>query len=219
MSDGKATGAVQIYTGTVGLTPPERPSTTPIPAAWLLVGNMDTEIDEAGLDVMADHTLERVYKHNSTLVQRFLRTQEMAGFSCVLEDVTHEVLAHLLNDNTVQDAAYDAGPPIVFGRQRVGFHRGTEVHELATLVIISASPYEDAPGGKGMVYYPAGAITSNLNSTVQKGEVMMVPFAYEAREYIYSAAEITAIFGAGAPAARRAAEAAVGFWDWEDDTG
>ena len=52
---------------------------------------------------MADQTIERVYKHNSTLVQRFLRTQEMAGFSCVLEDVTHEVLAQLLNDNTIDD--------------------------------------------------------------------------------------------------------------------
>ena len=187
MADGYATGAVQIYTGTVGLAPPDRPSAAPA-AAWMLVGAVDTEIDEAGFDVMADQDMARVNKHNSTLVQRFLRTNETAGFSCMVQDVRHEVLAHLLNDNTIDDEALAA---LVPGRRRIGFHRGTEVHELATLVIISASPYEDAPGGKGMVYYPAGAIISNLNATIQKGEVMMVPFAYEAREYIYSAAELT----------------------------
>ena len=211
MSDGYATGAVKIYTGTIGAVPLARPSDD-ITAVWDLVGAVDTEIDEAGFDVMADHTLERVKKHNSTLIQRFLRTEETAGFSCMVQDVRHDVLAHLLNDNTIDDEALAA---LVPGRQRVGFHRGTEVHELAVLVIISASPYEDAPGGKGMVYYPAGAITSNLNATIQKGEVMMVPFAFEAREYIYTAAELVTHSLANAQAG---IEAAVGFWDWEDDT-
>ena len=212
MSDGKATGAVQIYTGNLGVAPPEYPSETVALATWNLVGTMDTEIDEAGFDIMADQTIERVYKHNSTAVQRFLRTQEMAGFSCVLEDVTHEVLAQLLNDNTIDDEPATANET---GFRRVGFHRGVVVVEKAVLVIIHASPYEDSEGGVGLVYYPAGAIISNLNATVQKGEVMMVPFAYEAREYIYTTAELTAINAGGTTINQE--NGGLGFWDWEDE--
>ena len=135
----------------------------------------------------------------------------MAGFSCVLEDVTHEVLAQLLNDNTIDDEPAASGVP---GFRRVGFHRGVVVVEKAILVIIHATPYEDYPGGSGLVYYPAGAIISNLNATVQKGEVMMVPFAYEAREYIYTAAELTAINAGGTTITQE--NGGLGFWDWED---
>lgn len=211
------TGRLAVWTGLVGTAPPNRPRDlfggtgrpNPTPGAgWRLLGQGDTEITEEGLEIMGEQTIERVRKHNSTMVQKFLRTEETQGFSCSVQDVTAETLRYLLNGNTVHEVDPSTG---LTGRRRIGLTQGTAVTEYACILGISASPYDATPAEanplRGMAYYPAGAFTGNFSTAVVKGNVMMLPLSFEAREYT------GAIPSLGIPAG----QAAMGFIEWEDD--
>jgi hypothetical protein len=116
------------------------PHVDDVPAGnWALLGkNGKDNMSDAGVTVTHEQTIVQKRNVGSTGVKKVARTEEGLTISMVLEDLTLETYAKVLNGQSVGQVSAGAGVP---GQVSIGLMQGAEVAEFAVLVR-GASAYD-----------------------------------------------------------------------------
>lgn len=127
-----------VYLAPSGSTFPD--VDTPPTGTWKLLGTAGKKnYSEDGVTVTHEQTLEPHRTAGSTGPVKVARTEEGLTFEGVLEDLSLEEYAKVLNDVTVADVAAASGTP---GYRSIPLRQGLDVAEFAMLVRFP-SPYGD----------------------------------------------------------------------------
>lgn len=166
-------GPLDVYLAPVGESFPAVDAT---PAGnWALLGTHgDESYGEDGITISHPETIEKFRTVGSTGARKAVRTEEDLRIELVLQDLTFEEFAKVLNDVTVQS---DAGPPSI---RKLPLRRGRDVARYAFLA-----------RGEGMS--PYGAFNVQLQVPIVyvaaapapvfgKGDVASLAVAFEALE-------------------------------------
>lgn len=120
----------EVYTAQVGEA---FPLVNAVPAGnWQLLGKngKDNESD-AGVTITHEQTIIQKRNAGSTGIKKVARTEEGLTVSLVLEDMTLETYAKVLNGQSVGQVSASSGIP---GQRSIGLMQGSEVAEFALLI-------------------------------------------------------------------------------------
>lgn len=109
------------------------PHVDDVPAGnWALLGkNGIHNYSDAGVTVTHEQTIVQKRNSGSTGIKKVARTESGTTISLVLEDLTLETYAKVLNGQAVGQVAAGAGIP---GQRSIALYQGPEVAEFAVLV-------------------------------------------------------------------------------------
>jgi hypothetical protein len=131
---------LEAYLAPVGETFPDV-DTTPA-GNWVLLGtNGEINMEESGVMVSHQQTIQKKRTLGSTGPVKVVRPEEDIILSMTLYDLTAEEYAKVLNGKTVTDVAAGSGTP---GYRHISMRQGKDVQLYALLLRGTASPYGDA---------------------------------------------------------------------------
>lgn len=129
-----------LYLAPVGET---WPKVNAAPAGnWKLFGSSGKQnYEESGITITHEQTLAQVRTLGTTGVIKVARTDENLVIALVLDDLTMEEYAKVLNNVAVNDVAPGAGTA---GYREITMRQGFDVATMALLIRFNASPYGDS---------------------------------------------------------------------------
>jgi len=166
-------GPINAWVAPVGEAVPEV-DTEPA-GNWTKLGTSGSEnITEDGVTVTHSQEISKFFGLGATGPKKAWRTQEGLAISFTLADLTMEMYAKILNDNTVTQVAAGTGTP---GHKDVNLAQGREVAVFA-LLCRGVSPYGDAFNMQYEV--PKVHQATNPAPVYVKGEAAGLAISFEA---------------------------------------
>jgi len=155
-------GPADIYVAPLGTA---FPLVNAAPAVdWVLLAR-DTEMDEAGVIVKADQTVEHVYSLGGTGSRKGFRTRQDLHVLFTVMDATVEAYSRALSDQAVATTAAGVGTP---GYKTIALAMpGGAVATKALLVRVKESPYGD--GMSAQWEFPRAYNSGNVETKYTKG--------------------------------------------------
>lgn len=166
-------GPLDIYLAPVGEA---FPAVDAAPAGnWALLGTHgDDSYGEDGITISHPETIQKFRSVGSTGPRKAVRTEEDLRIELILQDLTLEEYAKVLNDLTVQ---IDAGPPSV---RKLPLRRGHDVAQYAFLARgTGLSPYG---AFNVQLQVPIVYVAAAPAPVFTKGDVASLAVAFEALE-------------------------------------
>jgi hypothetical protein len=152
---------------------------------WSLLGKngMDNMAD-AGVTVTHEQTIVQKRNVGSTGIKKVARTEEGLTVSMVLEDLTLETYAKILNGQSIGQISAGAGIP---GQRSIALMQGAEVAEFAVLVR-GVSAYDS--NLKAQYQIPRAYQSDNPSPVFNKADVASLKCTFTVMEDLSAASKL-----------------------------